>query len=123
MTHRGGIAADGKTGDGCGLLLQMPDDFMRRVAQDNFSEELTESYGVGMVFLSQDEDKAAHSRNVLNQAIEDNGLEVVGWREVPVDPSLPWAYWRKLPAAHRAGVCKQPRSSGRSVRSALISGS
>ena len=63
MTHRGGIAADGKTGDGCGLLLQMPDDFMRRVAQDNFSEELTESYGVGMVFLSQDEDKAAHSRN------------------------------------------------------------
>ena len=87
MTHRGGIAADGKTGDGCGLLLQMPDDFMRRVAQDNFSEELTESYGVGMVFLSQDEDKAAHSRNVLNQAIEDNGLEVVGWREVPVDPS------------------------------------
>jgi len=87
MTHRGGIAADGKTGDGCGLLLQMPDDFMRRIALDNFSEELTESYGVGMVFLSQDEDKAAHSRNVLNQAIEDNGLEVVGWREVPVDPS------------------------------------
>jgi len=87
MTHRGGIAADGKTGDGCGLLLQMPDDFMRQVALDNFSEELTESYGVGMVFLSQDEDKAAHSRNILNQAIEDNGLEVVGWREVPVDAS------------------------------------
>jgi len=87
MTHRGGIAADGKTGDGCGLLLQMPDDFMRQVALDSFSEELTESYGVGMVFLSQDEDKAAHSRNILNQAIEDNGLEVVGWREVPVDAS------------------------------------
>lgn len=87
MTHRGGIAADGKTGDGCGLLLQMPDDFMRRVALENFSEELTEFYGVGMVFLSQDEDKAAHSRNVLNQALEENGLEVVGWREVPVDPS------------------------------------
>ena len=85
MTHRGGIAADGKTGDGCGLLLQMPDHFMRQVALDNFSEELAESYGVGMVFLSQDEDKAAHSRNVLNQAIEDNGLELVGWREVPID--------------------------------------
>ena len=87
MTHRGGIAADGKTGDGCGLLLQMPDGFMRQVALDNFSEELAESYGVGMVFLSQDEDKAAHSRNVLNQAIEDHGLELVGWREVPVDAS------------------------------------
>ena len=87
MTHRGGIAADGKTGDGCGLLLQMPDAFMRQVAEDNFSEDLTESYGVGMVFLSQDDEKAAHSRNILNQAIEDNGLEVVGWREVPVDPS------------------------------------
>ena len=87
MTHRGGIASDGKTGDGCGLLLQMPDAFMRQVALDSFSEELTESYGVGMVFLSQDEDKAAHSRNILNQAIEDNGLELVGWREVPVDTS------------------------------------
>jgi glutamate synthase (NADPH/NADH) large chain len=65
----------------------MPDDVMRKTALDNFSEELTEFYGVGMVFWSQDEDKAALSRNVLNQAIEDSGLEAEGWREVPVDPS------------------------------------
>ena len=87
MTHRGGIAADGKTGDGCGLLLQMPDNFMRQTAYDLFSEEMTEFFGVGMVFLSKDEDKASQSRSVLNRAIEDNGLEVVGWREVPVDES------------------------------------
>ena len=85
MTHRGGIAADGKTGDGCGLLIQMPDNFMRQTAYDLFNEEMTEFFGVGMVFLSKDEDKASHSRSVLNRALEDNGLEVAGWREVPVD--------------------------------------
>ena len=87
MTHRGGIASDGKTGDGCGLLLQMPDTFMRKTAYDLFEEEMTEFFGVGMVFLSADEDRASRSRNILNQAIEDNGLELVGWREVPVDDS------------------------------------
>jgi len=87
MTHRGGIAADGKTGDGCGLLLQMPEDFMRQVAVDEFDSELSEFFGVGMVFLSRDEDKASHSRSILNRALEDNGLEIVGWREVPVDES------------------------------------
>ncbi|MGB1346187.1 MAG: glutamate synthase large subunit, partial [Pseudomonadales bacterium] len=87
MTHRGGIAADGKTGDGCGLLLQMPEDFMRQVAVEEFDSELSEFFGVGMVFLSRDEGKASHSRSILNRALEDNGLEIVGWREVPVDES------------------------------------
>ena len=59
MTHRGGIAADGKTGDGCGLLLKKPDSFLRQAARDAFGGELTELYGIGQIFLSQDEGKAA----------------------------------------------------------------
>ena len=54
MTHRGGIAADGKTGDGCGLLIQKPDRFMRQLARELFSVELPEIYAIGAIMLSQD---------------------------------------------------------------------
>ena len=51
MTHRGGIAADGKTGDGCGLLFKMPTDFMRAVAREELAVELGERFAVGCLFL------------------------------------------------------------------------
>ena len=53
MTHRGGIAADGKTGDGCGLLLQMPTAFMRSCASLLLGRELKTTFAVGMVFMSR----------------------------------------------------------------------
>ncbi len=84
MTHRGGIAADGKTGDGCGLLLQMPDAFMRAVASTDFGRELGEHYAVGMVFLAQDAERQASARAVVQAAVDNQEIEVVGWREVPV---------------------------------------
>ena len=62
MTHRGGIAADGKTGDGCGLLMQMPDSFMREVARECFGAGPGDTYGVGQVFLSNDPGRAARAR-------------------------------------------------------------
>ena len=83
MTHRGGIAADGKTGDGCGLLIQKPDAFFRQVAKDLFSVELGQSYGVGMVFLSRDTDQAGRARKALDSELQAQGLNVVGWRVVP----------------------------------------
>ncbi|HEX4974982.1 MAG TPA: glutamate synthase large subunit, partial [Pseudomonadales bacterium] len=87
MTHRGAIAADGRTGDGCGLLIKKPDSFMRAVAQQLFAREL-DHYAVGMIFLSHDEAEAAQARQVLEASIRDQGLEVVGWRVVPVDASV-----------------------------------
>ena len=47
MTHRGGINADGKTGDGCGLLIQKPDRFLREVARETLAVELPDQYAVG----------------------------------------------------------------------------
>lgn len=87
MQHRGGIAADGKTGDGCGLLLQKPDAFFQAVAEDN-GWKLSKKYGVGMVFLSQDTELADAARAVLNEELEKETLSVVGWRKVPVDHSV-----------------------------------
>ena len=86
MTHRGAIAADGKTGDGCGLLLKKPDAFFREVAADK-GFELADPYAVGMVFLSTDETAAQRARSTLNAELEARGLTVAGWREVPTDPS------------------------------------
>jgi glutamate synthase (NADPH/NADH) large chain len=88
MTHRGGIAADGKTGDGCGLLMQMPDKFMRTLASEGFDRELGGAYAVGQLFLSTDEDVAAISRAAVETAVTGQGLEVVGWRPVPTDSEV-----------------------------------
>ena len=88
MTHRGGINADGKTGDGCGLLMQMPDLFLRAVAKEHLSTELPAQYAVGMVFLNQDAARADRARENMNREILAAGLQVIGWRTVPVDVSV-----------------------------------
>ncbi|MDZ7854422.1 MAG: glutamate synthase large subunit [Halomonas sp.] len=88
MTHRGGIAADGKTGDGCGLLLQMPDAFMRDVAKESLGVELGEYFAVGVVFLPDDDAREARGRETLEVELGARGLRVVGWRDVPVDASV-----------------------------------
>ncbi|GGJ99248.1 glutamate synthase large subunit [Pseudomonas matsuisoli] len=88
MTHRGGINADGKTGDGCGLLIQKPDLFLRAMAQETFEAELPAMYAVGMVFLNQDAAKAEAARENMNREILAAGLQLIGWRQVPIDPTV-----------------------------------
>jgi glutamate synthase (NADPH) large chain len=85
LTHRGAIAADGKTGDGCGLLLKKPDGFLRAVAAEA-GIELAEKFASGLVFLNTDPQLAAAARTHFAAEIEREGLEVAGWRTVPIDP-------------------------------------
>ncbi|NVK25197.1 MAG: glutamate synthase large subunit [Gammaproteobacteria bacterium] len=87
MQHRGGISADGKTGDGCGLLIQKPEAFFRAIAEEN-NWHLGKKYGVGIVFLSQDPEKAAKAKRIIQEEIESETLEVVGWRVVPTNPDV-----------------------------------
>ncbi|MFW5451509.1 MAG: glutamate synthase large subunit, partial [Methylophagaceae bacterium] len=84
LTHRGAIGADGKTGDGCGLLMQKPDSFFRAIA-DEIGFVLADNYAVGMVFLSQDDAKAALNQGIVTEQLIGQGLDVLGWRDVPVD--------------------------------------
>jgi len=88
MTHRGGIAADGKTGDGCGLLLKMPEAFMRQIAQETLGVELGERFAVGAVFLPDDDARAGKACDTLEGELRARGLVIRGWRDVPVDPSV-----------------------------------
>ncbi|MFV8572344.1 glutamate synthase large subunit [Marinobacter sp. SBS5] len=87
MTHRGGIAADGKTGDGCGLLLQSPKAFLVKAAEAAFGKKPGDLFAVGQVFLAQEESKAAAGRAAIERRLTEQGLEIMGWREVPVDDS------------------------------------
>ena len=84
LTHRGAIAADGKTGDGCGLLLKRPEGFLRAVAAEA-GIELAERFASGLVFLSRDAQRAHETRRALAGELGRQGLEVAGWRVVPVD--------------------------------------
>ncbi|WP_287124886.1 glutamate synthase large subunit [Chromohalobacter sp.] len=88
MTHRGGIAADGKTGDGCGLLFKMPTDFMRAVAREELAVELGERFAVGCLFLPDDDAREARAREVLETQLRERDLRVSGWRDVPTDASV-----------------------------------
>ncbi|MEJ6473182.1 glutamate synthase large subunit [Pseudoalteromonas piscicida] len=87
MQHRGGISADGKTGDGCGLLLQKPDSFFRAIAAEN-SWHVGKNYAVGMIFLNQDQALAGAAEKVISEELEKETLTLIGWREVPTDPSM-----------------------------------
>ena len=79
MMHRGAVAADGKSGDGSGLLLSMPDKFMRKVALAN-NIDLPQMYAVAMIFSNQDSDI-----EVFKKYCQINDLKVVLTRTVPVD--------------------------------------
>src|SRR4029077_14008010 len=83
LTHRGAIATDGKTGDGCGLLLKRPEEFLRAVAAEA-GLALGPRFAAGLVFLSRDPAHAAPARAALEAARARQGLAPAGWRVVPV---------------------------------------
>ena len=87
MAHRGGIAADGLSGDGCGLLLKTPDTFLRALAAES-GIALGQRYASGIVFMPDDDDTHARVRSAFSQALREVGLAVSGWRKVPTDTSV-----------------------------------
>ncbi len=89
LLHRGAAGGDEKTGDGAGILVQIPDDFMRRSCAA-LSLELPPAgrYGVGMLFLPRDRSLAGKCRAVFADVVREEGLPFLGWREVPNDPSV-----------------------------------
>jgi glutamate synthase (NADPH/NADH) large chain len=87
LTHRGAVAADGKSGDGCGLLLKKPHAFLAALAaREGFA--LAGDYAVGMVFLNQDGALRARARDILGEELARDALQVAGWRAVPTDPAV-----------------------------------
>ena len=84
LTHRGAVATDGKTGDGCGVALRKPERFLRAVAAES-GIELAQRFASGLVFLSRDPEKADAARALLAAELAREGLELAGWRTPPTD--------------------------------------
>src|ERR1700736_3631767 len=83
LEHRGAAGADPDTGDGAGLLLQMPDAFLREVVGSELPPR--GRYGVAMCFLPTDRGEQAELSALLEQTVADEGQVVLGWRDVPTD--------------------------------------
>jgi glutamate synthase (NADPH/NADH) large chain len=99
LSHRGAVGSDPRTGDGAGILIQLPDEFFRNVCENKgagvggcefesvrgFSLPPLGEYGVGMIFLPQVPMDRHFCEGLLEEIIEEEGLQLLGWRNVPVD--------------------------------------
>ena len=86
LDHRGASGAEVNTGDGAGILLQVPDRFLREVV--DFDLPPAGAYGVGIAFLPDDTEAADKTAARIDAIVEEEGLRVVGWRVVPIDSSM-----------------------------------
>ncbi|NLZ47559.1 MAG: glutamate synthase large subunit [Clostridiales bacterium] len=86
LTHRGAVGSDPKTGDGAGILTQIPDEFFR-ICSESLGIKLPKApnYGVGMVFLPREPAARLQCEGIFERIIEEEGQKVLGWRDVPVD--------------------------------------
>jgi glutamate synthase domain-containing protein 2/glutamate synthase domain-containing protein 1/glutamate synthase domain-containing protein 3 len=88
LSHRGAVGSDPKTGDGAGILIQIPHEFFKKVATD-VNVELPEPglYGTGLIFLPQDIKERKFSKDTFEKVIKEEGQILLGWRAVLVDNS------------------------------------
>ncbi|MGA8054054.1 MAG: glutamate synthase subunit alpha, partial [Burkholderiales bacterium] len=89
LNHRGAVGADPLAGDGSGILLQIPDSFLREeMAKQGVTLPPPGEYGVGMVFLPQEPASRFACEYEIERAIKDEGQTLIGWRDVPRDSSV-----------------------------------
>ncbi|HEU4947961.1 MAG TPA: glutamate synthase large subunit [Kribbella sp.] len=86
LEHRGASGAEPDSGDGAGILLQIPDAYFRKVC--DFELPLQRGYAAGIAFLPQDPDDAAKAVARIEELADEENLRVLGWRDMPVDPQL-----------------------------------
>src|SRR3984893_2358894 len=109
LAHRGGVDADGRSGDGAGLLVGLPKTFFREVA-DLHGIELPHEFGVGMVFLQRGQEERAIE--AIRDAAPKFGLSFLGWREVPTNASILGPRSKdSLPAVRQCFIASLARSS------------
>ncbi len=88
LTHRGAVGADPLAGDGAGMLIQIPDAFLRKaLAKEKIILPAVGEYGIGMLFLPRDAKARAACEKIIADKIKAEGQTLLGWRDVPVDNS------------------------------------
>jgi len=109
LAHRGGVDADGRSGDGAGLLIAIPKKFFRTAARAD-GIQLPEQFGVGMVFLQPGNENQA--TDAVRAAVEKFDISLLGWRAVPTNPSILGPRSRdSLPVVRQCFLAPRGRSS------------
>ncbi|OSY87868.1 glutamate synthase [Tenacibaculum holothuriorum] len=85
LEHRGAVSADGKTGDGAGILIDIPHEYFKRVCEFDLPNE--REYAVSMVFLPKKKNQFDYCKQVFENELQKQLVTILGWREVPVDTS------------------------------------
>jgi len=85
LEHRGAVSSDGKTGDGAGILIDIPHEYFSRVCE--FDLPAPKEYAVGMVFLPKSSNQFKICTEIFEEELKKQGLEILGWRKVPIDTS------------------------------------
>jgi glutamate synthase (NADPH) large chain len=88
LAHRGAVGCDPCTGDGAGLLIQIPHNFLKRACRDvGIRLPGASEYGVGMIFLPRESEGRASCEKLIGKIIAEEGQQLLGWRDVPVKPT------------------------------------
>ena len=115
LEHRGAVGADPLAGDGAGILLQIPHEFLvEECAKLKIKLPMPGRYAVGHVFMPQDERLRAHCERVWTRIIREEGLEFLGWRSVPVDNSCLSEMTKAVEPVHRQIFIGCPKEIGES---------
>ena len=89
LSHRGAVGSDPETGDGAGILIQIPHKFLAQECKARGMElPGNGTYGTGLVFLPPDKDERQSCLDIFTRIIEEEGQRLIGWREVPVDDTV-----------------------------------
>ncbi|MBV1694468.1 MAG: glutamate synthase large subunit, partial [Hyphomicrobiales bacterium] len=111
LEHRGAVGADPLSGDGAGILIQIPDAFLREECEKlKLKLPKPGHYAVGHIFLPQDERLRAHCERVWARLIRQEGLEFLGWRSVPVDNGSLSEMVKATEPVHRQLFVGRPKS-------------
>jgi len=86
LEHRGAVSSDGRTGDGAGILFDIPHAFFKKICDFELPEP--REYGVGMLFLPKSKNQEEFCKTTFEKAINDQKLTILGWRKVPTNPSV-----------------------------------
>ncbi|HEX2840290.1 glutamate synthase large subunit [Hyphomicrobium sp.] len=110
LEHRGAVGADPLAGDGAGMLIQIPHAFFsEECAKIGFKLPEPQHYAVGQVFMPQDERLDLHCQGVWTRILREEGLELLGWRAVPVDNSCLSELVRATEPVHRQIFIARPK--------------
>ncbi len=110
LEHRGAVGADPLSGDGAGILIQIPHEFLAaECAKLGFALPSPGHYAVGYVFMPQDERLSAHCERVWARCLKQEGLDLIGWRSVPVDNSCLSDMVRGVEPVHRQVFVGRPK--------------